>query len=598
MKKIYLSILSLSIVGMASAQTATDVIPGKIHSPVIKSSVKPTPVSTDKAILWGPNTMATPAEWSFNDNSSSGDNWVIGTAGPTGSFSGGMGPITSTSANDGFALFDSDALGDANSVQNSDVYFNTPIDLTGQMAVALEFESYYRAFYGTCYVIASTDGVTWTEVAVHSGVAVNTSSANPEAVSANISAIVGGSPTAYFGFRYDGAWDYAWMVDDISIVSLPDNDVAMRTGWHGDIVLDYEYSMTPLTQVREMIAGVVVANEGGLDQTVDVTCDVYDGGGSVVATSVQSHLSVTGSVDTLWFNTGFTPSANGVYHAEFSIPADMVTSNDLFVSSDLTVNDNLMAHDYGTTGSIGWDPSAADPSYANSSHSWGNVYYPEVNQEIWGVDVNFATGTSADLYVLARVQELDPSGSIQDPLTWNNEIDHVILQSEIGSAITTIVFPTPSLLEAGKGYIIDILKVDGTSGQEALYIGGTDTNLEDDDFSTVGYGPFGAGAAVNYFSSWDFGPYIRANFDATLSINPIVIKGVNVFPNPSEGLVTISNDNGDENTIEVTNLAGQVVLTTTVATSTTIDLSSFGAGIYVVNVSNENGSLVEKVVIK
>jgi len=31
---------------------------------------------------------------------------------------------------------------------------------------------------------------------------------------------------------------------------------------------------------------------------------------------------------------------------------------------------------------------------------------------------------------------------------------------------------------------------------------------------------------------------------------------------------------------------------------TSIDLSSFGSGLYVVNVSNENGSHIEKVVIK
>ena len=553
MKKIYLSILSLSIVSVATAQTGNSTAVGKIQSPVIKSSAKPTTVASQKAVLWGPNSMGVPGEWSFTDNVSSGDNWVLGTGVPSGSFP--IPGIASTTANDGFAMYDSDAMCSGN--QNADIYFNTPIDLTGQMAVAIEFESYYRAYQGTCYVIASTDGVTWTEVPVHAGLAVNASSANPEITTANVSGIVGGSATAYFGFRYIGGCDYAWMVDDISIVTLPDNDVALTRGWHGDIVLDYEYSMTPLTQVREMIAGVIVDNQGGLTQTVDVTCDVSDGG-SVVATLTQSITIVPGVIDTMWFSTGFTPSANGTYTPTFSIPADMVTTNDVFVAGGLTVNNNLMAHDYGATGAFGWDPGATDPANANSSHSWGNVYYPEVNQDIYGIDVNFATGTSADLYVLARVWELDPSGSIQDPLIWNNEIDHIVLQSEIGSSITTIVFTSPSTLEAGKGYIIDILKVDGTSGQEALYVGGSDITQEDDDFSTVGFGPFGTGAAVNYYSSWEFAPYVRANFDASLSVGVATIEGVSVYPNPSEGEITITNNNGDENTIVITNLAGRV----------------------------------------
>ena len=594
MKKIYLSILSLSLVSVATAQTTTPAeAVGKIQSPVIKSSKKPTNIASDKAILWGPNTFGTPSEWSFTDNATSGDNWVIGTGAPSGSFA--IAAIASTTAADGFALFDSDLLCSGN--QNADVYFNTPIDLTGQLAVAVEFESFYRAYVGNCYVIASTDGVTWTEVQVHSGLAVNASTTNSEITTANVSSIVGGSSTAYFGFRYIGGCDYAWMVDDVSIVTLPDNDVALTTGWHADIVTDYEYSMTPLTQVREMRAGVIVENQGGLTQTVDVTCDVSDGS-STVATMTTSVISVPGVVDTVWFNTGFTPSANGTYTPTFSIPADMVTTNDIFTASGLEVNNNLMAHDYGTTGTFGFNPAAADPTNANSSHSWGNIYYPEVDQMIYGIDINFATGTTADLYVLARVQEMDASGSIQDPLTYNNETDHTVVSSEIGSSITTITFPSPSLLEAGKGYLIDVLKVDGTTGPEAMYFGGTDASQEDDDFSTVGYGPFGAANAINYFSGWDFAPYIRANFDASLDVTVNTLEGVAVFPNPSQGEITITNNNGDANAIEITNLAGQVVYTVSVSAATTVDLGSFGSGVYLVKVSNGIGSLVERVVIK
>ncbi|MFT6500656.1 MAG: hypothetical protein ACJASQ_000765 [Crocinitomicaceae bacterium] len=598
MKKIYLSILSLSLVSVATAQTATPAeAVGKIQSPVIKSSKKPTQVASDKAILWGPNTFGTPSEWSFTDNSTPSATWSIGTAGPTGSFSSTYGTLTSTTAADGFALFDSDLQGDGTSAQNSDVYFNTPINLVGQLTVAVEFESLYSHYAGACYVIASTDGINWTEFPVLTGQAVNTASANPEIVSANVSSVVGGSPTAYIGFRFIGGWDYAWMVDDVSIVTLPDNDVALTSGWHGDIVNDYEYSMTPLTQVREMIAGVIVENQGGLPQTVDVTCDVSDGS-SIVSTSMQTVVTVPGVSDTIWFNTGFTPAANGTYTPTFSIPADMVTTNDMFVASSLQVNNNLMAHDYGTTGTFGFNPAAADPTNANSSHSWGNVYYPEVDQMIYGLDINFATGTTADLYVLARVQEMDASGSIQDPLTYNNETDHTVISSEIGSSITTITFPTPSLLEAGKGYMIDVLKVDGTTGSEAMYFGGTDASQEDDDFSTFAYGPFGAANAINYYSGWNLAPYIRANFDASLDVNVNTLEGVKVFPNPSQGKITITNNNGDANAIEITNLAGQAVYTTSVSAATTVDLGSFGSGIYLVKVSNGIGSLVERVVIK
>ena len=90
----------------------------------------------------------------------------------------------------------------------------------------------------------------------------------------------------------------------------------------------------------------------------------------------------------------------------------------------------------------------------------------------------------------------------------------------------------------------------------------------------------------------------RANFDASLDVTVNALEGVAVFPNPSQGEITITNNNGDANAIEITNLAGQVVYTVSVSAATTVDLGSFGSGVYLVKVSNGIGSLVERVVIK
>src|SRR5690606_13161239 len=123
---------------------------------------------------------------------------------------------------------------------------------------------------------------------------------------------------------------------------------------------------------------------------------------------MQSITVAVGETDTIWINTGYTPSANGTYAVDFSIPADMETSDDMVSSSDLIVNDHLMGHDYGATGSYGWNPTSS-PENANAPHSWGNLYVPTVNQDIYGIDVNFAASTTPGLYLLARVQQV-PSG--------------------------------------------------------------------------------------------------------------------------------------------------------------------------------------------
>ena len=55
-------------------------------------------------------------------------NWVITTNGPVGSFSGTMGIINSTTAANGFALFDSDALNTQYTPQEATLTYNGTID--------------------------------------------------------------------------------------------------------------------------------------------------------------------------------------------------------------------------------------------------------------------------------------------------------------------------------------------------------------------------------------------------------------------------------------------------------------------------------------
>ncbi len=319
-----------------------------------------------------------------------------------------------------------------------------------------------------------------------------------------------------------------------------------------------------------------------------------------VSTGTSGSQSITvnvGEMDTFWITTGYTPSANGDYSVAFSIPADMETSDDAFETATLTINDNLMAHDYGAQGAYGWNPTGSNSALANAPHAWGNLYVPTVNQDIYGIDVNFATGTSSGLYLLARVQQVPSGGSIQDPMTTITQIDYTIQSSDIGSAITTIVFPSPATLLAGEAYVIDILKVDGTTG-EGFYIGGSDSFTEDDDFSTVCYGPYGQSSAVNYFVSWEFAPYVRANFDQTLSVSTIDENGVAVYPNPTTGVVNVSNEKGLNNSITVFDVTGKVMLTKVASTATSFDLSAFGSGVYLIEVSNEIGKSVQRVVVR
>ena len=46
------------------------------------------------------------------------------------------------------------------------------------------------------------------------------------------------------------------------------------------------------------------------------------------------------------------------------------------------------------------------------------------------------------------------------------------------------------------------------------------------------------------------------------------------------------------------NVLGKVVMTTTTNTTSTVDLSANGSGVYLVEVSNANGKITERVILK
>lgn len=611
MKKIYLTLITLGFVGAINAQQVEQ--RGKMKTSHIHSqkgtvnSVAPVQM---KATIWS-SDFSTPSDWTIGNSSLNNADWLITNA-PTYWW----GDLASTSGGNQ-AVFDSDGFATAaNQIENSG-YIETPsMDCSTFPSVAVTFEQFFYKWTGRTFVEVSTDGgTTWTDFEVNAGMGNNDQTVNPSQATVDITSVAGSQADVKVRLLYlsnaisDGGtdhtagdgWDYGWIVDDVVVGTLPDNDIALIKGWHGDVYTDFEYSMLPITQVKPMVPGVIIQNQGGLQQTVDVTCTISDGSGVVNTTVESGFVSAVGATDTIWFATGYTPGANDIYSVNFSIPADLEPSDDSYDASTLEVNPFIMAHDYGAEGGYGWNPAATDPSNAQASHSWGTIYSPTVDQDLYGANITLDNNTSTGLYLYVSVKQIDPNGVgewIQDPLLDITGMDWTVAASDLGSE-TTIVFPSPVTLIGGNSYIIDVLKVDGTSGNEALYLAGSASMGEDDDFSTVGYGDYSATPGnPTYFSGWDFAPMIRANFDPSLSVTENTLEGISIYPNPSEGLIKITNANNTENEIAVYDITGKVITTKIVSNDTTIDLSSNGTGVYIVKVSNNSGSHVERVVIK
>src|SRR5688572_1712912 len=126
MRKIYASALAVLFASAITAQTPSS---SSSHRAIKQhfartSSEHVLPVyGADRDIIWE-NDFSNAADWVIdNIDDPNDDNWVIGTAVPSGAFA--IDGIASTSAGNGFALFDSDLL--CGGTQNAYVQMANPV---------------------------------------------------------------------------------------------------------------------------------------------------------------------------------------------------------------------------------------------------------------------------------------------------------------------------------------------------------------------------------------------------------------------------------------------------------------------------------------
>lgn len=593
MRKLYVSTFVLIGALSANAQnanTSTNLAPKVEKISLQENSNKVVTNDAEKAagdLIVG-NQFDVPGDWTISAADVQGQ-WQIVTSTPTtpSNFSSYVGTMASTTASNGFAVFNGIQYLVSGTPQNQNAMITmaNPMDFTGKPNVTISFEQGYRAFNSDhCWVEFSTDGGTvWSGFEVNTEYAVNSAYVQNTIV-ANVSSYVGGQANVLTRFRWTSAnanSGYAWMVDDLKFTESLNDEVELYEVFIGDIIQDFSYSIIPVEQTAPMVIGVALNNTGvnAFNDNINISIKLN---GTEVNNFNQMATVASATKDTIWITSTYTASTIGDYTVVATIPADDVPTNNAD-SSTIATSQYLWAHDFGGTTARGFD---IDDAYAI-----GNLFLPTANGQLSAINVNFATGTTPGQEVEVAVYEV--LTTVQGTLNFVTEQYYTVAASDIAAAFRTIAFASPVTLEAGKTYLLYVKK---TSGTNRLYVSGT---AGDNDYGTTCFGPFGTGAAVNWYVGYTWAPHVRANFDPSLAIeNVTMLDGVSVYPNPSEGIITITNDNGIENTITVFDITGKKVASKVASSTTTVDLSTMGTGVYMVEVANQNGKKSERVIIK
>ena len=513
---------------------------------------------------------------------------------------------TGTTATNGYAFFDGIqyllTVPPVVEIQNSSITSSTiDLSLYSQPSITLSFNQRFRHFnYDETYVEMSQDGgSTWVySQQVNAGEPTNGTS-----LQNNLSLIVPVLPSANTKIRFrwssnsdsdDYGSGYGWMIDDVKLVEPYADEFTLTKVWTGDIVQKWDYYSTPLTQVIPMTVGAVISNMGGVSQAKVVSIEILQGTTSVY-TATENITILPGVSDTLWHTSTFTPTSNGVYTVKFTLPTDAINTNNT-QSEDFEVTPNIYGHNFPISGTSFFGFNTVDAEIG-----MGNLYEINANQQLNGINVQFATGTTVSTEVRCELWEV--VDGIQGTMNFITDVTYTVPSPLNTANPTTIAFSSPAQMEAGKLYMVILKTYQDATNKLRI----RSSVKGDDDFSTIGYGPFATGGVVNYFSGWGKAPYISLNFDPTIGINETSteISGVSIYPNPSSSSVNLEMNiaTPSEVSIQVTDLSGKVVATQNLGflplgkNQTTIQSASFNNGLYYVTILS-NGTSVTKKFIK
>lgn len=410
---------------------------------------------------------------------------------------------------------------------------------------------------------------------------------------------------ARFRFRYLGVDGAQANIDNVSICSIPGNDLAVTKVWHGDINEAFEYSRIPLAQAHEVVIGVAGANAGANDQAgITYNYAITRGGTEVTSGSFPATNAslVSGATDETWFSTGYTPSELGTYTVTVTISSDEDDNNEgnNTGSSSFQMTSFIFGHDEVNTTVTGGYFGGNDDNGSPNEFKMSVLYEVFADATLRGIQVAFGSTTNAQSCNIEVFDLVNDPGRT-DPLTF--EV-YDILPADLSTQTTVKLVNIP--LNGGEG--IELFEgglyqiaIGNTAGERLVIVASDD----DEDFATIMYGPYGENDAINWYIGWDFSPVIRANFDPSVSIAETVdLTGIQMFPNPVNDVLTVRFSAQDQNNVRLNmvSLDGKLVYSENVKSfsgqhTSRIDMSGLPSGIYSVQLMSNNSTHTQKVVV-
>ena len=568
--------------------------------------------------IWS-DDFSNPNTWTLDRASSCNLDWQIGTGlvndGPYKSPT-----ITSTTASNGYAMLDSDKYTAANpdDVQSSWITTASPIDLSANQNVVLQFETYFRQFYSKCFVVISTNNTDWPDLNVNFDASTNDNvyelfrgfvpnedmNENPGLIKLNISPSAGGEEQVWVRFYWTGK-GYTWFVDDAAIVKQPNHDIILNFAQNS--YFGAQYGRTPFSQLTDSldIGGDIFNFGSSTQQNVTLEIAIKNASGSDMMNASLSKEGLLTDSSAYLLSTVAVPASliEGTYTLNATVSSDSTDedlSNNTY-SKDFAITDNIYSLD-------GIGIYNENISNINEIGSWtdydGNIvltrYVIIQETEIVGLEILLSKTTDPGTKIVPFL--INAEAVINADFSLNrvpDMFDDRIAENENGVKVEQ--------WNIDKNMIYAPLE--GTTLEPGIYYACAELFIEEGeeihilDDKTAAQNQF----ASLYFTANNDSLYangtaaaIRLALDDYVAIEENTPKTFSVHPNPSNGVFTVNFTESNTYKIQVINVLGEIVSAKTVegTMNETFNMSDYNAGLYFVKVSNGTSEHVQKIIIK
>ncbi|MFM1933097.1 MAG: hypothetical protein RL226_2400 [Bacteroidota bacterium] len=635
MKKFYLVLGAFVSVLAVNAQLVPQEIieaaPNQLNEDEVRASMERGTILKEKAALRGGGSTVFYEDFAngFDGNNGigawtvedSGNNtiWMVADANsPGGEWSTTAAQLNSTTADNGWVIFDCDlyntqfAGANQGQINGDEAYVDVEgwlvspvIDLSALGSVIVSWEQYFRyccfSFAPVFLEVSNDGGSSWVTFPGHGSFieSANAGSANPLPTSVDVSCVAAGESNVRIRFAYkqnpivgNGYSHYFWGIDDVAISENPlESDIEVIQLTNGDIFNYWEYRHTPLEQAivanqGGLKAGAVFVNNGFADQTnVVATFTITDADGNVVSTSATDPFTIPSSAnslvcpqplnDTLYHDTGWVPTAIGNYTLSVTFTSDIAetdTDNNTLAKT-ITYSTDEYGHDSEESWNVELRPRTANLAGTLFDPTGYGSFYgcPNSGSTAYGFIVALGPNTELGVEFESRLYEIPAGVALNDAdftSSYYEATVEMIPSSIAGSEYVYLPFEDAIDLAVANGtdlnddvvYFLGVMN-DFESDLEFTVVGNGNS---DSDNSTGVYQRAGDGSFV-WFTAQTATPAVRLITSPRVAVDEIANKaGLNFsqnYPNPADGITNITLDlvAAREVAFEVTDMNGRLV---------------------------------------